>query len=105
MDLAPRAPSRWWQASGADYDDVWAGGWEELFPNDAAGDFEGRELPDHGEWWTMAWAVECDTDEAAVRVTLTATSQIVKAACTKEFTLAHGAAELTASLSHTQPRS
>ena len=40
---------------GAAYDDVWAGGWEELFPNDAPGAFEGRDLPDHGEWWTMAW--------------------------------------------------
>ena len=33
---------------GAVYDDVWAGGWEELFPNDAPGRFEGRELP--GPW-------------------------------------------------------
>jgi hypothetical protein len=38
--------------SGTSYDDVWAGGWEELFPNDAPTDFEGRALPDHGEWWT-----------------------------------------------------
>ncbi|HWR97518.1 MAG TPA: hypothetical protein VN317_03780, partial [Candidatus Methanoperedens sp.] len=32
--------------AGAVYDEVWAGGWEELFPNDAPGPFEGRTLPD-----------------------------------------------------------
>ncbi len=40
------------------YDDVWAGGWEELFPNDAPGPFEGRALPDHGEWWVKNWRAE-----------------------------------------------
>ena len=40
--------------ANAAYDDCWSGGWEELFPNDAAGLFEGRELPDHGEWWSNA---------------------------------------------------
>jgi hypothetical protein len=84
-------------APGSSYDDVWAGGWEELFPNDAAGTFEGRELPDHGEWWTMAWHADHHVDDAGVTVTLTATSQIVSASCTKVFTLAHDAAELTAS--------
>ena len=84
-------------APGADYDEVWAGGWEELFPNDAAGTFEGRELLDHGEWWTMAWHADHHVDDAGVTVTLTAMSQIVSAACTKVFTLAHDAAELTAS--------
>jgi hypothetical protein len=43
---------------GASYDDNWGGGWEELFPNDAAGEFNGRALPDHGEWWSQAWAYE-----------------------------------------------
>src|SRR5262245_63327246 len=38
------------------YDEVWAGGWEELFPNDAPGRFEGRDLCDHGEWWTARWS-------------------------------------------------
>ena len=41
--------------AGASYDDNWAGGWEELFPNDAPGEFLGRNLPDHGEWWNSAW--------------------------------------------------
>lgn len=43
---------------GASYDDHWAGGWEELFPNDAAGRVMQRDLPDHGEWWSRPWRWE-----------------------------------------------
>jgi hypothetical protein len=43
---------------GANYDDNWAGGWEELFPNDAGGEFMGKNLPDHGEWWSQSWQWE-----------------------------------------------
>ncbi len=49
---------------GASYDDNWAGGWEELFPNDAAADFMGRELPDHGEWWSQPWEWEVLEDSS-----------------------------------------
>lgn len=73
--------------TGSVYDDVWSGGWEELFPNDAPGRFEGRELPDHGEWWTLPWTVGPTSDGATARVCLTASSSILKAACTKEFSL------------------
>jgi len=37
------------------YDDVWSGGWDELFPNDAEGEINGDPLPDHGELWTGEW--------------------------------------------------
>jgi len=47
---------------GANYDDNWAGGWEELFPNDAPGEFMGRDLPDHGEWWSQPWQWEVAED-------------------------------------------
>lgn len=39
------------------YDDNWAGGWDELFPNDEACEFRGLQLPDHGELWTGRWTV------------------------------------------------
>jgi hypothetical protein len=39
------------------YDDVWAGGFEELFPNDAPGLFDGNTLPDHGELWNAPFEV------------------------------------------------
>jgi hypothetical protein len=82
VPLAPSSP-------GDEYDDVWAGGWEELFPNDAAGRFAGRDLPDHGEWWTRAWAVAATAsgEEAVVRLELR--TEVVGAACVKEFRLAN----------------
>jgi hypothetical protein len=50
------APAR--QALHASYDDAWSGGWDELFPNDEAGELLGYNLPDHGELWTGEWEVE-----------------------------------------------
>ncbi len=79
-------------AKGASYDDSWAGGWEELFPNDAAGTFDGRDLPDHGEWWSRSWtadAVEDTAKRAEVRLRLNTAS--VKAACEKFVSLDAGA--------------
>ena len=40
------------------YDDLWAGGWDELFPNDEATEFLGHQLPDHGELWTGNFTAE-----------------------------------------------
>jgi hypothetical protein len=47
------APTR--QPLHASYDDTWSGGWDELFPNDEAGEMLGYGLPDHGELWTGDW--------------------------------------------------
>lgn len=45
---------------GASFDDQWTGGWDEIFPNDAAGLFQGRNLVDHGELWSQRWELlEC----------------------------------------------
>jgi hypothetical protein len=73
--------------SGSSYDDAWAGGWEELFPNDAPADFEGRTLPDHGEWWSTAWRVAEVIEGAEAIVRLAADTQIRKTSCVKEFRL------------------
>lgn len=65
------APAR--QALHASYDDTWSGGWDELFPNDEAGDVGGYALPDHGELWTGAWdAVLCeDANKAEIKLSYT----------------------------------
>src|SRR5690606_3339374 len=44
-------------AIGDSFDDNWTGGWDEVFPNDAASEFQGRQLVDHGELWSQAWNV------------------------------------------------
>jgi hypothetical protein len=82
--------------TGADYDAVWAGGWEELFPNDAQGAFEGRELPDHGEWWSRAWEVEAMGGGEEPFVRLACRMTVRRARCVKEFRLTAGRAEVTA---------
>jgi hypothetical protein len=40
---------------GASYDDNFAGGWDELFPNDLADTVAGEPYPDHGELWCQRW--------------------------------------------------
>jgi galactose mutarotase-like enzyme len=54
----------------ARYDDVWSGGWDELFPNDEAGNLLGEYVPDHGELWTGNWSAEPFQDADAVGVHL-----------------------------------
>ena len=74
--------------SGGSYDDVWAGGWEELFPNDAPGEFEGQILPDHGEWWSTAWTVAAIVDGAHAVLRLVAELHARNVSCVKEIRLA-----------------
>jgi hypothetical protein len=54
----------------ARYDDVWSGGWDELFPNDEAGTLQGEFLPDHGELWTGSWQAEPFQDRDSIGVHL-----------------------------------
>lgn len=67
---------------GSSFDQHWTGGWDEVFPNDAAGHFQGRNLVDHGELWSQSWqvieqsgrgvkmAIHCQTVPAAFEKTL-----------------------------------
>jgi hypothetical protein len=57
-------------ALGSRYDDVWSGGWDELFPNDEASVIDGENYPDHGEFWTGNWTAEPSVqgDVASVRL-------------------------------------
>src|ERR1700724_4152135 len=52
------------------YDDVWSGGWDELFPNDEVAVIEGESYPDHGELWTGEWKAEpfSSPDDVGVRL-------------------------------------
>lgn len=45
---------------GAPYDDNFSGGWDELFPNDAPGEFREQYLPDHGELWCQPWEYQVE---------------------------------------------
>jgi hypothetical protein len=54
----------------ARYDDLWSGGWDELFPNDEAAVIDGESYPDHGELWTGQWRAEpfSEAGEAGVHL-------------------------------------
>ena len=45
-------------ASDKSFDQYWAGGWEEVFPNDAVTEYLGFRLSDHGEAWRRHWLEE-----------------------------------------------
>jgi hypothetical protein len=82
---------------GSAYDDVWAGGWEELFPNDAPGSFEGRTLLDHGEWWTASWSLESTSEGTEAVVRLLARAPLRGASCAKEYRLDGDSSEIRVS--------
>ena len=53
--------------AGAAFDDVWCGGWDELFPTDPPCSLDGNAHHDHGDLWIgpWEWSVEQDDGEAA----------------------------------------
>lgn len=73
---------------GAGYDDVFLGGWDELFPNDEPEILAGEPMPDHGELWSLPWAVT-DLVEGAdeVSVELTVRGPISATSVTKRLVL------------------
>lgn len=40
---------------GANFDDWWSGGWDEIFPTGDRADFRGETLPYMGELWSVPW--------------------------------------------------
>jgi hypothetical protein len=76
------------------YDDVWSGGWDELFPNDEETAIRGEQYPDHGELWSAAWDAEPFTRADEVGVTLRLRTPVSAIAVEKTITLRHGSAQL-----------
>lgn len=62
----PRVPLRRTYA-GAAFDDVWCGGWDELFPTDAPCEIGQNTFHDHGDLWHAPWTwwVQEDDGETA----------------------------------------
>jgi galactose mutarotase-like enzyme len=58
------------QPMNSRYDDVWSGGWDELFPNDEVAVIDGEPYPDHGELWTGNWDAETFSSAEEVGVKL-----------------------------------
>ena len=86
------APDR--QRIRARYDDVWAGGWDELFPNDESATINGELYPDHGEFWTGDWHATPFQADNAVGVDLTFTTPISSVKVHKRISLQAGIGRL-----------
>lgn len=91
---------------GAPYDDVFCGGWDELFPSDVAVEIDGFTLPDHGEWWSIPWAWRVDEGPGALTLTLEAGGFATSHQARRTITLREGRAtiELGTSVHNTGDR-
>jgi galactose mutarotase-like enzyme len=49
--------------AGAAFDDIWCGGWDELFPTDPSCDLDGTTYHDHGDLWIGPWEWAVDEDD------------------------------------------
>lgn len=60
----PRVPLRR-TSPGAAFDDVWCGGWDELFPTDPPCELDGNTFHDHGDLWHGPWEWSIEEDDGA----------------------------------------
>jgi hypothetical protein len=81
---------------GATFDDVFAGGWDELFPNDLPETLAGEPMPDHGEAWSLAWdwTVDDPADDGSVTVLMRTRTPVSSCLLEKSVTLAPDARHL-----------
>lgn len=76
------------------YDDVWSGGWDELFPNDEVATIAGEAYPDHGELWTGQWDFEPFSTPNEVGVRLRFVTPISAIQVEKTITLRRDSARI-----------
>jgi galactose mutarotase-like enzyme len=62
----PRVPVRATQP-GHPFDDVWCGGWDELFPTDPPCELDGNSYHDHGDLWIGPWEWDIQEDVLYLR--------------------------------------
>ncbi|MDH6194722.1 hypothetical protein M2272_001351 [Mycobacterium frederiksbergense] len=76
---------------GSVYDDVFFGGWDELFPNDIPEELAGEPYPDHGELWAAPWTWRVEQDgPQTVQVSMSLSTAISACRITRTITLADG---------------
>jgi hypothetical protein len=72
---------------GSRYDDVWCGGWDELFPNCEAAVVNGEVFPDHGEIWSTEWDFETTQSAESISARFHCSTRISDASIEKTITL------------------
>jgi Aldose 1-epimerase len=89
---------------GAAYDDVWQGGWEELFPTDAPSVQNNKQFPDHGEMWSIEWKHEIIEQAQSVTLHLSSVGPTTGASFEKWITLASEDSKIDIRYRITNPR-
>ena len=79
---------------GSAYDDVFLGGWDELFPNDVPEELAGEPYPDHGELWASPWTWSIERDAGEVRAVLELEAPISACRIRKSLILRDGESAL-----------
>ncbi len=75
---------------GSTFDEVFMGGWDELFPNDEEAVFNDSKFPDHGEFWSIPWHCEPEQSEGEVNLRLSATGPVTGVRLEKRIRLNAG---------------
>jgi hypothetical protein len=86
----PRIPLRK-TPFGSKFDDAWAGGWDEIFPNDQESVVGGEKYPDMGEAWSLEWDYSIRDQRNSASVTTSVMTPITPASITRRLTLEKGA--------------
>jgi len=91
---------------GSTFDDVFHGGWDDLFPNDVPENLAGELYPDHGELWALAWDWTASGSADEVWIDLTVSTPISACTMVKRLTLRAGerALRITQTLSNESSR-
>ncbi|HOM50025.1 MAG TPA: DUF5107 domain-containing protein [Phycisphaerae bacterium] len=80
--------------NGSNYDDNFCGGWDDCFPNVAAGQHAGEFYPDHGEYWTRRFDWDKQSTADAITLYLRAEGHITPTRIEKWITLEASSAAL-----------
>ena len=79
---------------GSGFDNVWCGGWEEMFPSAVSEEINGQQFPDHGEIWSLPWTATQEETPRSASLRLSCKTPISGVSVEKCLSLAGDAAKL-----------
>src|SRR5262249_3778322 len=80
---------------GPAFDNVWCGGWDELFPPDAACEIGQNTFADHGDLWSGPWGWSVEDDGEAASVALRRYAVSLPCLMEKWITVRNGSLDLS----------
>lgn len=80
--------------AGAPFDDLWCGGWDELFPTDYPCTIDACSYHDHGDLWNGSWEWSLAESETAITATFTRFTASLPCRVSKTVTLERNSRKL-----------